>query len=264
MECKKDEICVVIVDIRVPSSLCLTRSLRADIVEVFVKHILYIRGQIPTPYAQLVASRSLECQKSFKIKAAARKTNKFVDEMTQLIAGLRDIFLHAEKAPDEACLLLGASPRCPRESFTIRFDQRQNSVGSISEPGMSEGVPMEPEARVADTLKRRVIRELVTQWTGGDTKAHQYNSYLAVHAPNNTTTIDEDRLVASSNTTCGCGHFGVADSFRPRTRRRAPPPLVCSLQSDVGQNIHAPMAVDGVWYVSRRGLRPLKATERSE
>lgn len=253
------------VDVVVPSNRYLSRSIRAEIVAAFVQHILYMRGQIPTPFAQLQAQAQAHLEEgemgTFKRRAATRKADKFVMELSQLLTGVRDIFTRSPEIPDKACLLLGASARCPRERFTISFTQSSCESDMASDaPDVTEHMM---DQRIADALKRRVIRELVTQWTGGDVKARLLNAFIAVHSPSESD--GEHRHLLS-----GIDHFGVVEDFCPRIRRRSPLPLICTLREQCSSEdrsaedtLASHLGSSSTWFVSRRGVRPLKATGRN-
>lgn len=236
-----------------PDELFRSPAFRAEVAEVFIHHCLYMRQQIPTPFAKLrtkAQSREQITADSrvthFKKERMARKLREFVSELEALLLAARTIFA-AETAPDVLHLILGTSVSCPTEIYCLQFP-RTPCFG-----------PSAAVASSADVLKRRFIRHLVSHWDhGGEGNPRQLSIFLAVHVPG-----------AESITQYTGDLFRVADSFSPRPRRRGFPPLVCRIKEEQeekamphvnreGTRNVGEQQEQGKWYISRRAVRPLK------
>ncbi len=247
------------VDVNLPCRV-LDRGTMSDLYEAFVMHILFMRGQIPEPFMTMQAKYSATTEEDsrlkFKMKSANRKTRKFLDGITSLLNSVRDIFLNAPRVPDEVSLLLGASALNPRETFTIRFSSENLLVEGEDDDG--ESVP----ERKSGAIKRRMLRELVTKWLGGegDGRARLLNVFAAVHLPQQNT-----------HTLPTLGVLRRVEGFRLKQRRRAPARLLCSLQpevqpleeqSDSGSESEVlddnAVVEEGIWLVSRNSVHALR------
>ena len=234
----------------------LSPILRAELAEVFFLHCLYMRSQLPIPFSQMRIKAQAQTRvqtiedlsraSSSVMRASAFRTlQEFVGEMEALLKAVQNVFLTAVTAPDTLYLILGTSATCPTEVFCLRFPS------AIGCPASSAGAAQEPST---DVLRRRVIRELVSQWAGGEGSPRPLGIFIAVQVPD-----------SKNISQCAGELFRVADVFCPRARRRCPP-VVCRLQeaeqarrADAGQAEQ--QQEQWKWYISRRAVRPLKTRD---
>ncbi len=248
----------------------LDRSGMATIFAAFVFHVLFMRGQIPEPFTVMEAAygEMSEIPKGFKEKSAHRKISKYINSVRELLTDVRQVFLSAPAPPDKASLLLGTSAACPREAFTLHFERDTVLEAHTGGDETAEKVAANP--RTVDAIKRRVLRELVTQWLGGKDggRIRLLNLFISVRLPQTTASA---LLPSLPTLRCVC-------SFRYRLRRSAPPALCCTLQADDQDERSLSSSDDGrsggtegelsangadaradeLWLVSKRAVRALR------
>lgn len=277
-------------DVVVPAK-ALSRDLMAAVFETFVTHVLYMRGQIPVPHAQLLLQQQEQEGGGFKQRSAARKKAKFVNELGAQLMAIRAHFLYSVVRPDEACLLLGTSAVTPREMFSLRFSDEQalqsdDDEDEVNVKGAEGGEDNGWDRnRKLNGLRRRMLRALVSQWQGGEGKVRLLNVFLAVRVPASAAACTDafDGADARSKV------LRRVEGYRPRLRRRAPPHLACRLSaapapddqeegsridgdsdgsnSDEQEYDHKETGVrDGgsnavSWFVSQRGVHALRTPD---
>jgi hypothetical protein len=137
-----------------------------------LKHVLFIHGQIPSPYDAIVKELAAaaaqppgRCRKASRRRAMLRKARKLTDTLAGLLDALpralnaiaaaqRDGLTGPGSAPLVAALAIGSSPSSPRMVFLLRFEH------GGSEPYAHDSCP--PTASELDGARRRLVRSLMT------------------------------------------------------------------------------------------------------
>lgn len=156
-----------------------------------LKHVLFIHGQIPSPYDAIVKELSTSvaqppgrCRKASRRRAMLRRARKLTDTIARLLDAIPcalDAIAVAQRddhspAPLVAALAIGSSPCSPRMVFLLRFEHGD------SEAAAPDGLP--PTASELDGARRRLVRSLMTSCTDlASTRVGLSRMHLLLQAP---------------------------------------------------------------------------------
>jgi len=238
----------------------LSRENKADLFTSFCYHILFMRCQIPIPFAQLQKIQENENEnQTFKERSQRRKTIKYINEVTKIIDSMKYMFLNSLSVPDSASIMLGASAQSPREMFTLHFTSSDAGPDESDNDSTTKTTTKRMEA-----IRRRMLQVLVSEWMGGEGKTCLLNVFMAVHLPSIPSGVPPlfSLSIASES-------LRMRESFHPKLRRCAPPRLLCNIVESTSElDSDSDSVIDsdnekvgeerGVWFVSNRAVKALR------
>jgi len=146
---------------------------QCGLLETLLKHVLFIHGQLPSPYDAIVkelASSAAQpvgrCRKTSRHRSMLRKARKLTETAEQLFQGLPAALQAVATAQHEAgpsdrpapplvaVFVIGSSPASPRVVIMARITHDS----SVGKPGGAEA----PTASELNGAKRKLVRVLMT------------------------------------------------------------------------------------------------------
>jgi len=244
----------VTVVVRVPS---LDAASRAGTAEALLHHMLFMRGQIPAPWAAVAKcaddyakAEEQEQPSSVRRKRShVRKLQRYVAEVSEAVQGLHRLCGDLDAAVRSISFMFGASATAPRELVTLSF--------TVADP---VAVSASGTSRVdVDAIKRKVIREVIGAFSSLPTTELPATALFISITATTSSSAAVAADIASSLGSAGPCPFSVRDGFRPTPRKRGCPPLCVTLETTTPPS---PLQLGGeatgvTVFVLRRGIKAI-------
>mmetsp|Transcript_24756 Transcript_24756/g.50233 ORF Transcript_24756/g.50233 Transcript_24756/m.50233 type:complete len:282 (+) Transcript_24756:189-1034(+) len=140
--------------VHVSTSTGLPSHAGVGLAQALLKHILFIRQQIPMPYDQLKAEIRMQASQAHEEGGRRRRPNAYIRKASKLVEASEFVLEGLSKLISKTRVLgilisLGPTPINPKQAFILRFD--------------SSGLPSAPEpAKGLKDPSRIMIRQVVT------------------------------------------------------------------------------------------------------
>jgi len=128
----------------------ITKRRKALIIQVFCRHLMFIRGQLPIPYRELKRGFTEDqkpSQKQRKLKKLVQALDSFSDSVVSLLSKV-DV--------RQIVFLLGASVNNPREVYAIEFSESFSSDTDTNSP--KDNVR---ETSITEAVSRKFVLALI-------------------------------------------------------------------------------------------------------
>lgn len=179
------------VDISIPHRLnvYLDWQSRAHLICEFLLQQMYIRGQIPEPFATMCASHAdvdnSGSNKRVRQSKSSREMAMFIKSINELKESIHKFCEYQSLrncAVDTACVMFGVSPRAPKEMYYVHFRDNDENDSDSNNDDVSGAVDTEVptilalsdsrNAQLFNKVKRKMLRTACTTSMGMSTDSN--------------------------------------------------------------------------------------------